>query len=658
MFQRPVRINRAVCVLFLFISAISQAFSQGGSVASLTRPESISRPNSPAKSEPVGASDAATILARFVAAETKVREALNQHMFKRNVVLQTIGPNGEVTGEYIRNSEFVFDDRGQRIERVLFHPASTIREMRITKEDIQDLAGSQLLGIDIVEATKYHLTYAGAEAVDARLVFAIDVAPLTEPNPKRMSERFFVGRVWVDPKTFQIVKIRGIVHPQGKQRFPRFVTWREPIKDALAFPTRTESDDVLHFRNRDVHYRIKVRYHDYKLFGSTVNITEIDEPAHEIHEAPPKSKDASPKTNEGEPRRNEVSKRFKDAAPELSENPFNQPPLSAIKPGKKQEICTTNRNAPPVGEYHWASDTEVKVYFVRNMFTPEQSAVLLEAMKTWTMAEREVGSGVRFIYGGETESRMSCRGCLTVTRRNVRARDKRIYAVFHPMKYEEGRLLVSAWIDLDFGIKDSKALQGYMAHELGHGLGLWDCHSCKKNRSLMSSFPDVNKNNGLIAPSTCDLATIKDVYREERQIAAAKSPGDKRRETVDADSGLSLSSPGLERASFSGHDVLRPSNGEPPPSDYNRREAVRVDSGFALPPLRLSKASFSVLTVGRPLAGGAAASKSSADKLTRTFWAESIFALPPPGLDRQSFSLFDLHSRQLDTSVFFWRSIF
>src|SRR2546421_8289355 len=104
-----------------------------------------------------------TIVASFIKTESELREALKQHTFKRDVVLQTIGPNGEVTGEYIRNSQFVFDDHGRRIERVLFHPKSTIHEMRITKEDIQDLAESQLLGIDIVEAAKYRLTYAGSE---------------------------------------------------------------------------------------------------------------------------------------------------------------------------------------------------------------------------------------------------------------------------------------------------------------------------------------------------------------------------------------------------------------------------------------------------------------------------------------------------------------
>jgi hypothetical protein len=216
-------------------------------------------------------------IAELVTVETKVRAALNQHTFKRDVVLQTIGPNGQVTGEYVRNSQFVFDDRGNRIERVTYHPQSTIREMRITREDIQDLAGAQLLGIDVFEPNKYQLTFAGRETVNAHDTYAIDVAPRQAPDPHRMSERFFVGRVWLDPTSLQIVKVRGVVEPHGKQRFPVFETWREQAVTPFLFPTRTEADDILHFPGRDVHYRIKVRYYDYQRFASKVSVTEANE---------------------------------------------------------------------------------------------------------------------------------------------------------------------------------------------------------------------------------------------------------------------------------------------------------------------------------------------------------------------------------------------
>jgi hypothetical protein len=264
----------------------------------------------------------------------------------------------------------------------------------------------------------------------------------------------------------------------------------------------------------------------------------------------------------------------------------------------KPKVCTTNRNAPPVGEYHWPADAEVSVYFVRGMFTPEQSSALLEAMKTWKAADQEIGSGVRFVYAGETDSRMACRSCLTVTRREVFKNDKHHYAFFNPMKMDEGRLLVAAWIDLDVGITDPNALQGFVAHELGHGLGLWDCPSCKEKQSLMNGFPKLNKNNGLIAPSSCDVATVKGVYTEERQIAGVNS------------------------------------------SDVRGFERVRTDSNFALPSIGLEKTNFSVIAVPRPLVSGAASSSASGE--IRTASPSMGVAPTPLGAVQPKFSGFYL----------------
>jgi len=219
-----------------------------------------------------------SIVAAFIRAEARTREALNQYTFKRQVLLQTIGDRGQVTGQYIRDSQFLFDDRGNRIERVLYHPPSTIREMRITREDIQDLAGAQLLGIDIAESGKYAINYVGRERIDGQDLYALDVLPLLNPDPQRMKDRFFVGRVWIDPGSYRLLRIKGIVEPQGKQRFPNFETIRGDIGDGFLFPVRTEADDILKFPRSDVHYRIKVNYYDYKRFASRLILTELDGP--------------------------------------------------------------------------------------------------------------------------------------------------------------------------------------------------------------------------------------------------------------------------------------------------------------------------------------------------------------------------------------------
>lgn len=184
----------------------------------------------------------------------------------------------------------------------------------------------------------------------------------------------------------------------------------------------------------------------------------------------------------------------------------------------RSKVCVTNRNAPPASAYYWPPDTNVKVYFQRGMFTPEQRATLFIAMEIWTEAAMETGAGVTFAYFGEVEQINNCDGCLTVTRREVHKSDRKHYAFFNPLKQSIDGLLISAWIDLDYATTKPRALQGFMVHELGHGMGLWDCKSCGKKKTIMNGFPGINEHNGLVVPSACDLEVVRQVYRLRRQI--------------------------------------------------------------------------------------------------------------------------------------------
>ena len=218
------------------------------------------------------------IIRNFIDAETKFRDVLTQFSFKRDVVLQTIGDHGEVTGEYIRNSVFVLDDRGERFEQVLYHPQPSIKALKITKEDIQDLAGSQLFGLEAADWHRYNLAYAGEANVDGQPAYLVQVTPTREPDANNMRARFFVGLIWIDKASFQIVKLRGTTEPHGKQRFPVFQTIRNQRVESRRFPSSTYADDVLRFPHADVHYRISVRYYDFKRFASRLTIVEAGQP--------------------------------------------------------------------------------------------------------------------------------------------------------------------------------------------------------------------------------------------------------------------------------------------------------------------------------------------------------------------------------------------
>jgi hypothetical protein len=218
------------------------------------------------------------IVRAFTAKETEFRQALNDYAFKRNAVVQTIGLGGQVTGEYHRVSQFVFDDQGNRFEKINFFPQPTLTDITVTQEDLEDLGGIQPFALEASKINEYNYTYLGTEHIDDLDLYVFDVGPKVMPNPKKSKDRYFQGRIWVDTRDLQIVKVRGKGVPEGDQRFPLFETYREQIDGRYWFPTYTSADDNLIFpKGNAVHVRMLVRYTDYQRFRSKVTITEINE---------------------------------------------------------------------------------------------------------------------------------------------------------------------------------------------------------------------------------------------------------------------------------------------------------------------------------------------------------------------------------------------
>ena len=221
--------------------------------------------------------DVGRIVRAFTAKETEFRKALNGYTFTRDALLQTIGMGGQITGEYNRISQFTFNDAGERFERITRFPMPTLTEISFSNEDLEDLGGVQPFALEASKLDLYNFTYVGRERVDELDTYVFDVAP--KRTPKKVSERFFQGRIWVEADDLQIVKTRGKGVPEGKQRFPTFETYREQIDGKYWFPTYTYADDDLVFPGGQVvHVRMKVRYADYKVFRGKVRVIEEGDP--------------------------------------------------------------------------------------------------------------------------------------------------------------------------------------------------------------------------------------------------------------------------------------------------------------------------------------------------------------------------------------------
>jgi len=263
-----MRISKWLCLVALALLSFAGVLSN--SVASAQQPAGNIRPDSAMKS-----ADVDRIIRAFTTKETEFRQALANYAFKRDATIQTIGVGGQVSGEYHRVSQFSLDDRGELYEKITFFPQPTLTEISFTQEDLEDLGGVQPFALVASKLNQYNFHYLGKERIDEIDTYVFDVQP--KVVPKRVSERFFQGRVWVDDQDLQIVKVRGKGVPEGDQRFPTFETYRQQIDGRYWFPTYTYADDQLIFKDGQVvHVRMIVRYTDYKRFGSEVKIIEVD----------------------------------------------------------------------------------------------------------------------------------------------------------------------------------------------------------------------------------------------------------------------------------------------------------------------------------------------------------------------------------------------
>jgi len=214
------------------------------------------------------------IIKRFAAKETEFAKARDQYTYRQDVKVQTLD-GSTVDGEYHEVFDVMFDDKGHRIENVVFAPQSSLTKIFMSQEDFQDIRHRLPFVLTEEDLPEYNILYVGLQKEDELDCYVFDIAPKKIEGKKR----YFQGRVWVDNHDFQIVKTYGKTVPDIRQKhgdqenlFPKFTTWRQQIDGQYWFPVYTEADDELHFKMEDVHIKEIVKYEDYKRFGSNVKI--------------------------------------------------------------------------------------------------------------------------------------------------------------------------------------------------------------------------------------------------------------------------------------------------------------------------------------------------------------------------------------------------
>jgi len=226
------------------------------------------------------------IIQHFGAKEKEFKSARDQYTYRQSVKMQTV--DGEtVDGEYYEVFDVLYDNKGKRMENVVFAPVNSLTRVGISREDLDDVRHRVPFVLTAEEIPEYSILYVGQQQEDELHCYVFDIAPKQIVGKKR----YFQGRIWVDNHDFQIVKTYGKTVPDIKpgksdeQLFPKFTTWRQQVDGQYWFPVYSRADEELHFKSGDIHIRQIVRFEDYKRFGSTVKILYQGQ---EVQKAEPK----------------------------------------------------------------------------------------------------------------------------------------------------------------------------------------------------------------------------------------------------------------------------------------------------------------------------------------------------------------------------------
>jgi hypothetical protein len=207
------------------------------------------------------------IIRRFSQKEDEYLVARTHHTSRKSIRIQEFGPDGKLSGEFLRVTETAPGPDGKPIVKVIEKPQSTLQHAFLAPEDLESLDRLPAYPLTTSQLLKYNLKYIGKEQVDEIDCYIFQVKP-------KMLERtrgLFDGVIWVDAKYLEVVKTYGKwLTEQGdapilaQYPFALFETYRENVDGKYWFPNYSRSDDTLHLKDQDLNIRLVIKWSDFK----------------------------------------------------------------------------------------------------------------------------------------------------------------------------------------------------------------------------------------------------------------------------------------------------------------------------------------------------------------------------------------------------------
>lgn len=213
------------------------------------------------------------IIQSFIDKETEFAEARGSYTYRQTYKVLEYDNAGGVRGRYELVQDVLFSPDGKRIERVVYAPPSSLKNLMLTPNDMEDLRNVQPFVMTRKNAADYRIDYLGEQQVDEIETYLFSV----KPKKLERGKRYFEGQIWVDQLGLQIVKTYGkgvgTLYKSKDERFPRFETYRDQIDGEFWFPVYTYANDTLAFDSGPQKIKMIIKYEDYKQFKGKATIT-------------------------------------------------------------------------------------------------------------------------------------------------------------------------------------------------------------------------------------------------------------------------------------------------------------------------------------------------------------------------------------------------